>query len=256
MQNAIGWLMQFGPFGFIALGVAVFATLGGIAMYGAYRRAKALQELAETLGFQFTPKPGLELLRRFPRFQLLTAGRSQQVHNLLSGSTESTQVMIFDWSYVTGSGKNSNTHHTTVVAIQSTELDLSPYLCRPETVLDWMGLTFDGRDIDFEDRPLFSKKYHLHGNNDKRVRQLFDVEVCEFFEQHAGTYSEGHREWLLYYQADRKVTPAKVADRFKEAFQLYVLLKGRSAASQIDSDSSTTAIPDQPRDEMSTESER
>lgn len=256
MQNAIGWLAQFGPFGFIALALGVFALIAGLAAYSAHRRTKALQQLAESLGFQFSDTVGLELIRNFPRFQLLMAGRSQRIANLLSGSTESTQVMMFDWKYVTGSGKNSHTHHTTVIAIQSAELDLSPFLCRPETVFDWLGLTFDGRDIDFEDRPLFSKKYHLHGNHESRVRKLFDVEVSEFFEKHEGAYAEGHGEWLIYYQADRAVSPVKLPDRFKEAFQLYVLLKGRSAASDVESESSTAAIPDQPRDEMSAESER
>lgn len=256
MQNVFGWLAQFGPFGFIALGLGVFGLIGGLAYYQARQRTKALQQLAESMGFQFSPAAGLEMIRHFPRFQVLTAGRSQRISNLLNGSTESTQVMMFDWKYVTGSGKNSHTHHMTIVAIRSAELGLSSFLCRPETVLDWMGLTFDGRDIDFGDRPLFSKKYHLHGNNETRVRQLFDVEVCEFFEQHEGNYAEGQGEWLIYYQADRVITVAKLPDRFKQAFQLFVLLKGRSAASPMETDSSSAAIPDQPRDEMSTESER
>ncbi len=256
MQNFFNWLRQFGPFGFMALFLLLLFGMLLIAALFARQRTKAMQELAEALGFEFLPLAGLEILKQLPRFQLLTAGRNQQVTNLLSGSTESTQVMIFDWRYMTGGGKHSASHLTTVVAIQSVDLDLAPFYCRPETVLDWLGLTFDGKDIDFEDRPVFSKKFHLHGSNETQVRQLFDVEVCEFFELHPEAYAEGRRDWLIYYQNDKGISPDKLQDHFKDAFALYVLLKGRYADAQSIDGTSTAAIPDQARDEMSPESER
>lgn len=256
MQNVFNVLRQFGPFGFIAIGVAIFGVIMTLAIYGARQRTKAMQELAEELGFEFTPRADLSVIRLIPRIQLFLSGRNQQINNLLSGSTESTRVLIFDWQYVTGSGKNSHTHSTTVVVIESADLDLPAFYCRPETVLDRLGLTFDGKDIDFEDRPIFSKKFHLHGNLEKRIRQTFDVEVCEYFETHLGMYAEGNRQWLVYYENDKRVVSDKLRDRFKDAFQLYVLLKATSADSTAAAGDSTPAVADQPRDEMSAESER
>lgn len=229
--------------------LVLMVIVGSIAAYGASQRRKALTEVADSMGFQFTPAVSLETILRLPRFQILIAGRNQVVSNMLTGSTESTQVMIFDWQFMTGGGKNSATHSTTVVAVQSVEWDLPSFYCRPETVLDWLGLTFDGKDIDFEDRPVFSKRFHLHGKNEKRVRQLFDPIVCDFFEQHEGAYAEGERDWLLYYFHGKRTNPAKIQEQFTDAFSLHVLLKGALAES-------ATAIPDQPRDEVSPETER
>ena len=233
MQNAFNWFLQFGPWGFIAVIAVVVVGFAALAVYSSWQRAKALQELAESLGFEFQPKVGLDFIKRIPKFQLLTAGHSHVVRNVLSGSSESTQVMIFDWQFTTGGGKNSTTYLTTIAAIQSVELDLSPFYLRPETVFDWLGMTFDGRDIDFEDRPIFSKKFHLHGNNEKQIRRMFDLEVCEFFERHEGFYAEGHREWLIFYKYGKSVSPQKVQDHFKDAFALYVLLKDRSSEPEV-----------------------
>lgn len=243
MQNILGWLGPFGLFGcFLGIMVVMFA----LSVAAASKRRKALQALAESLGFTYQASADPSILRLLPPFQLFSAGRAQRVDNLLEGSTESTQVQIFDWQYTTGGGKNTVRHKTTVVIIHAQDLDLTSFYCRPENLLDWVGLTFDGKDIDFDDRPLFSKKFHLHGNLEKRVRKLFDVEVCEFFEGHLGMYAEGSRQWLVYYKNDAQVRVDEIRQRFQDAFQLYLLLKVRAADS--DESGSAAAVSDEARD--------
>lgn len=248
-------MKQLLPYVFVAgiLGVMVLTLI--VSTYFARRRRQALQQLADELGFTFTPKPSDQVRATLPRFSLLQVGRQQQVQNLLQGSTETTQVLIFDWHYVIGTGKNSQNRVVTVVAIQSAELRLPLWLCRPESVLDWWGLTFDGRDIDFEDQPLFSKKYHLHGNNEARLRRLFDADVCSFFEQHANSYAEATGPWLLYCRDGKKIAPDKVRDLLQDAFQLHVLLKGEPGDTEDSERESQPTIADQSRDEMSPEAE-
>lgn len=244
------------PYLFV-VGILAFMTLIWlVSAYFARRRRLALEQLAESLGFIFQATAGTELRVGLPKFTLLQAGRRQQMENVLTGSTQTTQVMIFDWRYVTGSGKNTQNHLSTIVAIQSAELRMPLWLCRPESVLDWIGLTFDGRDIDFEDQPLFSKKYHLHGNNEARLRRLFDADVCAFFEQHAGSYAEASGEWLIYCRQGKKVAPEKVRDLLRDAFQLHVLLKSDPEDSLIPDSKSQPAVADQGADEMPPEAER
>ncbi|MES2791047.1 MAG: hypothetical protein V4719_15650 [Planctomycetota bacterium] len=248
MQNA-QFLKQLIPILFIGGGLSVFVLIWIAGAHFARKRRQALEQLAEALGFTFIPKALPTVLVGIPQFTLLQAGRRKQIENLLCGSNGTTQVMIFDWRYVTGSGKSSRTHLSTIVAIQSQELRQPLWLCRPESVFDKIGLTFDGRDIDFEDQPLFSMKYHLHGNNEKRIRDLFDSDVCTFFAQHTGMYAEASGEWLIYCRQEKKIAPEKVRELLQDAFQLHVLLKAAPAESQ-------PAISDQARDEMPPEAER
>ncbi len=244
------------PFLFVggAVSIAVLIWLAGVR--AAHRRRQALAQLAESLGFTFTPKAGSNLGSGMPTFTLFQAGRNRQVENLLAGSTESTDVMIFDWQYITGSGKSSQTHIITVVAIRSAELKLPLWLCRPESIFDCMGLTFDGRDINFEDQPLFSKKYHLHGNNEARLRRLFDTDVCGFFEQHPYSYAEASGQWLIYYRQERKMPADKIREFLADAFRLHVLLKGEPEDMDDAARESQPAVSDQARDEMPPEAER
>ena len=224
-NNILNWIKLVGPWGVIGIIVAIFVIVAMGGVYSAIKRAKALKELASTLGFEYVPSAEIYALRGLAQFKILSTGDNRQILNLLKGSTESTEVNIFDWQYSTGAGKHRRTHVTTIVAIQSAELNLSPFFVRPSTMMDWMGLTFDGRDINFDDRPLFSKKFHLHGNNERQVRQLFDVEVCEYFESHLEASAEGRSDWMIYYLNDRTIKPAVLQEHFKEAFALYVLFK-------------------------------
>lgn len=244
------------PYLFVTGFILIMTTIWLVSAYVTRRRRQALEQLAQSLGFTFTAKTDDEIRAGLPQFTLLQAGRAQQIENLLSGSTETTQVMIFDWRYVTGSGKNTQNHNTTIVAIQSAELRLPLWLCRPESVLDWIGLTFDGRDINFEDQPLFSKKYHLHGNNEARLRRLFDFEVCTFFEKHLGSYAEASGEWLIYCRQEKKIAPDKIRDLLRDAFQLHVLLKGEPGDLEDSTSESQPAVSDEARDEVPPEAER
>lgn len=249
-------MKQLLPYLFVAGMLAIMMWIGLVSAFFARRRRLALEQLAESLGFTFTAVAGDEIRADIPKFALLHTGRQPQIENLLSGSTATTQVLIFDWRFVTGSGKNIQTHVSTVIAIQSTELQLPHWLCRPESVLDWIGLTSDGRDIDFEDQPLFSQKYHLHGNNEQRLRRLFDSEVCTFFEQHIGSYAEARGQWLIYCRQGKVIPPDQIHDLLRDAFQLQVLLKSESGDCEHEAHDSQPAVSDETRDEMPPETER
>lgn len=247
-NNDLGFLI---PFLFVAGGIGIVAVIWTATAYAARKRSEALQQVAEQLGFAFYRQAALTILGACPTFKLFSTGRRQTAFNLLTGATDTTQVMVFDWQYVTGSGKSTQTHTSTVVVIQSQQLQLPAFLCRPESVFDWIGLTFDGKDIDFADQPLFSKKFHLHGVLERQIRELFDAEVCEFFTQQERPYAEGQGEWLLYCHQEKIMPPDKVRDLFAQGFQLHVLLKRESGQSQT----SRSPGSDEGRDEMSTEPE-
>ena len=250
MRNKdLGFLI---PFLFVAGGLAVLALMWMGAAYSARKRSEALQQIAEQLGFAFYRQASLNVLAMCPKFTLFTTGRSQTLFNLMTGATDTTEVMVFDWQYVTGSGKSTQTHTSTVAAIQSKELQLPGFLCRPESVFDWIGLTFDGKDIDFPDQPVFSKKFHLHGVLERRIRELFDADVCDFFTQLERPYAEGQGEWLIFCYQGKKQVPDKVRDVFTQAFQLHLLLKREPGQSE----SLKSRASDEGRNEMSAETER
>ena len=109
------------------------------------------------MGFEFSPAPGASILNRFPGFQLFSQGSSKTLKNVICGTASGLAVTIFDYSYVTGSGKSRQTWSQTVITFEFDEPILPKFSLRPESVFDKIGKWFGYNDIDFESHPRFSK---------------------------------------------------------------------------------------------------
>jgi hypothetical protein len=91
------------------------------------------------------------------------------------------KAAVFDYIYVTGSGKSQQTHYQTVVYLEPVNLALPMFSLRPETLFHRMLSAFGYQDIDFGQRPEFSKQYILRGQNELAIRQTFNDRVLSFF---------------------------------------------------------------------------
>jgi hypothetical protein len=88
------------------------------------------------------------------------------------------QVSVFDYTY--GNGKNSVTQTMTCFS-QSAELP--PFELRPENIFDKIGDVITHNDIDFDSNPEFSRRYHLRGPDETRMRMLFNPVLLGYLEQ-------------------------------------------------------------------------
>ncbi|MFO0947210.1 MAG: hypothetical protein U1D30_14915 [Planctomycetota bacterium] len=158
--------------------------------------------------------------------ELFTQGRSRQVLNLLRGETRSVQLSLFDYQYVTGSGKNATTHKTTALLIRSPSLMLPRFTLKPENFFHRIGTFFGLKDINFEEHPEFSRKYLLKGKNEEAVRALFVPSRLEFFEGTNGTYVEGDGDQLVFCRPGERVDPDKLRSFLEEGFAIYSQLSG------------------------------
>ena len=52
------------------------------------------------------------------RFTLFSQGRSRQIKNFMYGQAQGVKAAVFDYIYVTGSGKSQQTHYQTVVYLE------------------------------------------------------------------------------------------------------------------------------------------
>src|SRR5688572_27280510 len=100
--------------GFILLGIVVLI----LSVRAERKRTEAFRKAAEEMGFEFAADPGEGVLGRYPGFHLFSQGRRPDVRNLLRGRAGGLEVSIFDYSYVTGSGKSRHTWRQTVLAFE------------------------------------------------------------------------------------------------------------------------------------------
>jgi hypothetical protein len=206
--------------GVIAL-IAVFAYIGYLIEK---RRTEALKRVAEELGFEFFPKD-VGMLRNLDGFHLFSQGHSKRIKNLMRGEAGGLAVEIFDYRYVTGGGKSSQTWNQTVLCFRLDGPDLPDFSLRPENLFHRIGALFGYQDINFEDYPRFSKSYLLRGPDENEIRELFSERVLTFYQARPGLSTEGGGDRLLFYRHNKRVDPQKVHEFLEEGFQVLAVFR-------------------------------
>jgi len=181
------------------------------------KRRAALQIKAQTLGFSYLAKAGLDQIPASSVFHLFSVGRAKHVHSLLQKDEEGVATSIFDYDYTTGGGKSQHTHRQTVFLFETARLRLPSFSLRPENVFHKIGQSFGMQDIDFDTHPEFSKKWLLKGDDEAAIRKVFNEEVLSVFENTKGMVSEAKGETLLLYRPEKRVAP----ELLFEAYEVY-----------------------------------
>jgi len=204
---------------------AVILSLIGIFIVVAYfrekRRREALEQAALELGFSYQKEGDPFAVSTSERIDLLGRGHSRKFSNLLRGSGAGAEMLVFDYKYTTGSGKNQSTRHQTVAAFRAHD-DLPSFTLTRETFLHKLISAFGYQDIDLEAHPQFSARYLLRGKEEAAVRAFFHPGLVAFFESpEAHDYIvEGGGGWLLLYQDGRRSDASKLRE-FIEARTQY-----------------------------------
>ena len=151
--------------------VAIIVVVVVIGYIAARKRREAMAAVAGRLGLRFQPRKDRGLARQYRFLDKLRQGSNRYAFNILSGSYQGHDVMLFDYHYQTGSGKDTHHHYFSFFIMQ---LPMS----FPELVIDKEGFfskiaqAFGYDDIDFESHE-FSRKFCVRSADKK-----FAYDVC------------------------------------------------------------------------------
>jgi len=162
---------------YVLLAIAV-AILIGCAVWAGGRRRKALEAWAAAHGLAFHPGRDRRFDSRFGSFGCLKRGHSRCAYHIAEGRWGERQVMAFDYRYVTGSGKNQQTHTFSSVILES-NVPLQQLRIRSETVFDRVGEFFGVDDIDFESAA-FSRAFHVQAQSKRWAYDVLHQRTMEF----------------------------------------------------------------------------
>ena len=207
--------------------VVVFALLIFVAQRMEKKRTEALRGVAAGMGLEFAETDETGLQSGFSGFMLFGHGRSRTIKNVAYGGVGDSAVMLFDYSYTTGSGKNSSTHPQTVAFLQSDGLDLPEFVARPEGLFDKIGQVLGYQDIDLPAHPEFSRRYTLRGTDERRIRAFFTGDVARFFEANAGLSVEAKFDRFILYRPNRRLAPEQWRDWLAKGRETFAVLRGR-----------------------------
>ena len=214
--------MACGIFGAV---LVLFILLAFVAHRMEKKRTEALGRVAAELGLEFVEADTTGLQAGFRGFNLFGHGRRQTIRNIAYGGVADSAVMLFDYSYTTGGGKNSTTHAQTVAFLQSDGLDVPEFIARPEGLFDKIGQVFGYQDIDLPVHPEFSRRYILRGADEHRIREFFTPEVARFFEANPGLSVEAKFDRFILYRPGRRLAPEQWREWLDKARETFEVLR-------------------------------
>lgn len=173
-------------------------------------RTQQMQMAAGQLGWQFAENVPLNFIAGLESFALFSQGHSKEIKNMLYGEASGIKAAVFDYVYVTGGGKNRQTHYQSVVYLEPRNLSIPYFSLRPENILYKLFTVFGYQDIDFGQRPEFSKNYILRGQDEPAIRQTFNDRLLTFYENYPGTCTDGGGNQLLLFRNSYRFQPQEI----------------------------------------------
>jgi hypothetical protein len=211
----------------------MFALFGAIAVaiilgakWHERRYTEAWQQAAAQLGLAYEG-PGNDLLDRFGQFTTLQRGRRQEIRNAIVGvDDDDLEIILADFRYTTGSGKNSRRHVETLCIVHHPAMALPTCFLRPQSLLfDALGRLFGGQDIDIPEDPAFSRAFVLQGHVPDAIVRLFSDSLRAWCvaQRKNNLHFETQRATFLFHRA-RKIPPHEARDLLAQALQIRSLL--------------------------------
>jgi hypothetical protein len=198
------------PFLFIGLIIGLIIFLVVYAQQKEKERTRQLQLAAGQLGWSFMPEAALNMIPGVERFALFNQGHSKQIKNMMYGEASGIKAAVFDYVYVTGYGKHRQTYYQSVVYLEPGNLSIPFFSLRPEGLLFKIFTAFGYQDIDFGQRPEFSKQYILRGQDEQAIRQTFNDGLLSFYEAYGGTSTDGGGNQLFVYRGGYRFQPPEI----------------------------------------------
>ena len=203
------WVLLF-PFVIMTVVIGLVVVLAVYSWQKEKERTRVLQMTASQLGWSFAAVVPLNMIAGLERFALFNQGHGKQIKNFMYGEATGIKAAVFDYLYVTGSGKNRQTHAQSVVYLEPTNLSVPFFSLRPEGFLLKIFTAFGYQDIDFGQRPEFSKQYILRGPDEQAIRRTFNDGLLSFYESYEGTSTDGGGNQLFVYRGGYRFQPQEI----------------------------------------------
>jgi hypothetical protein len=173
----------------------------------AEERRRMLQSAAGQMGWAFAAEASPSMIPNIGSYYLFSQGHSKKMQNMVYGELDGGRAAVFDYAYTVGHGKNSHRYNQTVAYFQSGNLSLPLFSLRPDNVFHKLFGAFGYQDIDFAQRPEFSKLYLLRGQDEAGIRRVFSDRLLAFYETNQPLSTDGGGDQLFFYQENVRVSP-------------------------------------------------
>jgi len=145
------------------------------------KRREAFEAIAAEFGLEYSPTDPFGIATVYSAFKRFSVGRRRKASNVMHGELGGVPLKIFDYQYTTGGGKNSHTHHATVV-LADTDCRFRYVGIRTEGFFDKMASAIGFADIEIG-VPAFDSTFRIAAEDPGFAKVLLQTELTDFLLQ-------------------------------------------------------------------------
>lgn len=182
---------------FIMIGLLII----GASIYQERKRMQFWMELADEWGFRYRAGDPYLIAER-QEFPFTRQGHSRRVKHLIEGKVENRQMLLFDYTYKTGSGKHQSTHHLSMLML---EVPVSGHqlVIHAENFLDRIMGFLGFEDINFEYEE-FNRAFQVRCDDKKFAYDVIHSDMMEFLMQDRTLALQWNNNHILFYRSSRR----------------------------------------------------
>ena len=182
-------------------------------------RQLELRDFAERQEFAFYPQR-LKNLLKYRNFPIQKGNRILFEENILTRYDAEERIDVSDMTLTEGAMQDKEDTHITVVHVSEIEYPIPDFALEPEGLLSKFSELVGGKDIDYKEYPVFSKKYYLRSDFENEVHEFFSDPIIRFLENREEMHIECHKNKLLFYKKRDLMDPHEIeyVVKFAEEF--------------------------------------
>ncbi|MCD8535040.1 MAG: hypothetical protein LR011_09735 [Verrucomicrobia bacterium] len=201
----------------------LFATIIVVSVLNDKKRREDLAAIALTQGLEFVALPDSGPILTIMQCELGSIGRNHRIKNALIGQYQNCLIAIFDFTFVTGSGKNSSRHSQTVFMAPA-HTHVPEFRLKPENIFHQIGDRFSKQDIDLDAYPEFSRQYVLKGPDHAAILSWMTPNRIRHLESWKGISIESLSGNVIYFRHGKSLLPQKWLDFVDECLVFHRLI--------------------------------
>lgn len=183
-----------------------FAAIIALSILNEKKRRQELAALASTQGLEFVALPDSGPILTIMQCEIGSIGRNHRIKNALIGQYQNCLIAIFDFTFVTGSGKNSSRHSQTVFMAPALN-HVPEFRLKPENIFHQIGDRFSRQDIDLDAFPEFSRQFVLKGPDSASILSWLTPNRIRHLESWKGISIESNSGNLIYFRHAKSLKP-------------------------------------------------
>jgi hypothetical protein len=201
--------------------VVIFAVILVVGYISALKRREAMAAVAAKLGLQFMPHKDRYMPKRYRFLDKLRRGSNRYAFNILSGRYRENEVLIFDYHYKTGSGKNTHHYYISFFILQL-PASFPELIIVPEGIFSKIAQAVGYDDIDFESHE-FSRKFCVRSKKKKFAYDVCNARMIEYLLSNTDLSIE-IEETALAISFNSRLAPDKIEPNLNRLITIRSLL--------------------------------